>query len=60
MQYFGFGDKIEKTESGSLLVHFDGVMILDSGYEIVVDVTSAPTDDPDNSYHMMRRSLFPV
>ena len=60
LQYYRFGDKLEMTGNQTVLVHFDGFMVVDSGYEIIVDVTAAPIANLKAKYTLRtQKSLLP-
>lgn len=61
LEYYKFGDRLEKTDRGSVLVHFNGAMVVDSGYEIVVDVTAVPVHEPESGFLMQSvQTVFPT
>lgn len=57
LEFYKFGDRRETTDRGTVLVQFDGVMVVDSGYEIVVDLTAVPVDDPESGVIMNSKQI---
>ena len=64
LRYYELGDRIEESNRGTVLIHFDGEMVVDSGYEIVVDVTAAPLIDSmeldEGFVYRSQQSLLPA
>jgi hypothetical protein len=59
LKHYKLGDRIESTDRGTLLIHFDGAMIVDTGYEIVVNVNATDIPDTDPDFYSSRQSLLP-
>lgn len=45
IDFFNLSDRAEVKSDGRILVHFDGEISIDAGYQIVVDVTAFPMLD---------------
>lgn len=61
MELWRFGNKVEETDRGTVLVHFPGVLVVDSGYEIVVDVIAVPIhDQKSRSIMKSQQTVYPA
>ena len=61
IQFFNLADRIEKTDSGTILVHFDGQLLVDSAHEVTVNVVSLSTDSSSTEpIFATTQTLFPA
>lgn len=60
LEFYRIGDRTTTTSRGSVLVHFDGAMVVDSGNEIEVEVTAVPIHNPLSGYLLnSKQTVFP-
>lgn len=59
LEFYRIGDSVSSAP-GSVLVHFDGAMLVDAGNEIEVEVTAVPLHAPLSGYILnSKQAVFP-